>query len=403
MKIVQINGTYNHGSTGKIMSDLSDVILKNGHESYMVSGYDFGEHPENLYVMHSGPVSLVNRKNILVSRITGVMGYSQKKNTVKLVKYLDSIKPDIIHLHNIHGNYINLEILFEYIRSMKIPIVWTLHDCWSFTGRCSHFEQCGCDKWKNGCYKCTNRKVYPIVYGFDFSQKMWKDKKRYFTGLKNVTLVTPSFWLSNYVKQSFLRDYRVEVIHNGIDIDVFSPIGTADKNQNNKKIVLGVASMWTKNKGLEDFYALSKLLNSGNYQIVLIGLNSKQLQEVPSNIIGLGRTQNVNDLVEWYCKASVYVNLTYLDTFPTTNLEALACGTPVITYKTGGSTESVNDTVGSVLEQGDISGVCKEIERFCEADKEKYTEVCRQHALLNFNKFDRFQGYMHIYEEMMYK
>lgn len=401
MRILQINLTYKSGSTGRIMEDINQTIIQFGNESYMLYAYSTFETPANGFKLYEGKMRFVVRKHLLESRISGKMGYGKKKATKKALEWIAEVNPDIIHIHNIHGNWINVEMLFDYIREQSIPIVWTLHDCWPFTGRCSHFENIRCEKWKNGCYRCANRKVYPITYFFDYSKQMWKDKREWFCGIEKMTIVTPSQWLAEYVKQSYLRDKRVEVINNGIDLNVFKPSNSISKYKaqcDNKRIVLGVAASWTERKGLADFYKIREILNKNVYQIILVGLNSKQLKEVPSGIIGIGRTDNVEELVDIYSSADVLVNPTYLDNYPTVNLEAIACGTPVITYRTGGSPESVGDGCGVVIEQGDVNALSQAIKNICE--RKYLPEVLGGYANKKFDKVKKFQEYIFLYERI---
>lgn len=399
MRVVQLNGTYKIGSTGKIMSDLNDVIVANGHDGYMVCAYSAVKDIPNLYVMEHINHELAVRKNIFISRVTGTMGYRQKSATKKMVEWIKEKAPDVVHLHNIHGDWLNIHVLFDYLKISNVKVVWTLHDCWSFTGRCSHFEQINCSKWVDGCSKCTNNKIYPISYLFDWTKQMWKDKKELFVGLKNLIIVTPSQWLSDYVKKSYLSDYEVKVIHNGIDMNTFYPKESKSvylKDCNNKKIILGCASSWTERKGLFDFYKLNEMLDHKKYQIVLVGLNSRQLSEVPPDIIAIGRTNNAGELAELYSNADIFVNPTYQDNFPTTNLEALACGTPVITYRTGGSIESVDERVGMVVEQGDVTELFVAIQ--CLKKSDEVICLCSDRARKCFNKNNCFKDYVNLYE-----
>lgn len=402
MNIVQMNATYNVGSTGKIMSDLNDVVCRTGSNGFMVSGYYHKSNIDNLYcTSHNNPLWEI-KKNLLISRITGTMGYRYLDRTESAIHWIDEKNPDIIHLHNIHGNWIHLETLFNYIKKRKIPVVWTLHDCWAFTGRCSHFELCGCNKWKSQCYNCVNTKVYPITYFFDKSKKMFLDKKKWFSGIENMTIVTPSKWLADYVKQSFLGDYPIEVIHNGIDINMFSPSENKSKYCNcvgNKKIILGVASSWSQTKGLFDFLKLDSLIKHDQYQIVMVGLNEKQLRLLPKSIIGISRTNNQKELVDLYSDAFVFVNPTYQDNFPTTNLEALSCGTPVITYNTGGCPEAVTQQVGAVIKKGDVEGILKAIKEIENVKKES----CRFFAQEHFDKFESYKEYINLYKKLLIK
>ena len=272
----------------------------------------------------------------------GKTGFASKHATKKLLKFLDKINPDIVHLHNIHGYYLNIELLFNYLKEKQIRVIWTLHDCWSFTGQCAFFDYVGCDKWQTECKNCPMLSEYPKSF-VDSSKWNYQKKKELFTGL-NITLVTPSKWLASLVKNSYLKVYDVKVINNGIDLNVFKPTPSNFREKyclKDKKMILGVAGVWDRRKGLNDFIELSKLLDD-NYVIVLVGLNDKQLDLLPHNIIGIKRTENQQELAGLYTTADVFFNPTYEDNYPTVNLESLACGTPVITYDTGGSPEFVD-------------------------------------------------------------
>lgn len=340
MKIVQIN-TVPNGSTGSIMMSIHKSLQKDGVESYVVWGR--GRKSKDKYEIYLNDKIGVYL-HVLYSRITGKSGFASKRSTKKLIKKLDLIKPDIIHLHNIHGYYINIEMLFNYIKSNNIKTVWTLHDCWAFTGHCSHFQYAKCEKWKKQCMKCPQKNSYPRTI-FDNSKWCYLRKKNIFTSVKDLTIISPSVWLANLIKKSFLKDYNIQVINNGINTKIFKILDKGKLsfrkkyNLENKTIILGVASPWTEEKGIKDFIELSKKMDE-KYKIVLVGLNNKQLKDIPSNILGLIRTNNVEELVDIYNSADVFVNPTYADNYPTTNLEAIVCGTPVITYDTGGSHES---------------------------------------------------------------
>lgn len=401
MKILQINQNYNFGSTGKIMKDINDIIVECGEESYMLTAYANGQ-ADNLFVMENLPLFWAIRKNILMTRITGLNGYGSKRMTRRAIQWIESIHPDIVHLHNIHGDWINLYELFSYLKSAQIPIIWTLHDCWSFTGRCSYFDQCRCDKWKTECSSCPDLNIYPKSYFFDFSRKMFNDKKELFLGLDKLTIVTPSDWLGQYVKESFLNKYPITTIHNGIDIQAFSK---KDKNyyglQNETRhIILGVAASWTERKGLSDFYKLHSLLDPQKFVVVVVGLSSIQMKKLPKGIVGISRTRNVEELAQLYTQASVFVNPTYQDNYPTVNLEAIACGTPVITYNTGGSIESVTDSTGIIIPKGDIKKLVSAIQDICFSG-EDYSDECINYARNYFNKHDRYMDYIRLYHSIL--
>ena len=401
MKIIQINQNYRIGSTGRIMHEINQLINKSGHIGYMACAYPMGS-DSNLFVMQNLPNWFAMRKDLLIARMTGLTGYLAGRRTKRLLKWIDSIHPDIIHLHNIHGDWINLSLLFKYIKEKNISIVWTLHDCWSFTGRCSHFENKGCYKWETGCYDCCDKIVYPTTYFFDFSKKMWKDKSVLFSGLNCAHIVTPSDWLANYVKRSYLGKYNIHTINNGIDLSVFKPVSSQSKylkGVNGKHIIIGVATSWTPMKGLDDIITLNGIIDKSKYIVVLVGLNKRQMKKIPKDIIGIERTNNINELVELYSSASVFINPTYQDNYPTVNLEAIACGIPVITYNTGGSIESITNETGLVVEKGDVNGIKQAISNLCEHPIDKTKLV--KYASANFDKNIKYKDYINLYERIL--
>lgn len=351
MKIVQIN-TFSNGSTGNIMMNIHKELLKKGVDSYVVWGRGRKSQNQNEIYMND---KLGVYFHALYARLTGKVGFASKSATKKLIQKLDEIKPDIIHIHNLHGYYINIELLFNYIRKNNIKVIWTLHDCWAFTGQCPYFTMQNCDKWKTQCYCCPMINEYPKTFK-DNSFWNYNKKKKLFLDL-NITIITPSEWLSQLVKKSFLKNYQVYVINNGIDLNIFKPTKSNFKTKygiDNKKIILGVAGVWDKRKGLKDFLELSKIIDD-SYVIVLVGLNKKQIKKLPDNIIGITRTENKFELAGIYTSADIFLNLTHEDNYPTVNLESLACGTPVYSYDTGGSTEFVkfikNDKEENVIKE----------------------------------------------------
>ena len=337
MKIVQINA-YSNGSTGKIMLSIHKELLKKRYESYVIWSIGREGNNSNEFKIYD-KIGEVYHK--FYSRLSGKQGFASWKNTKRIIEKLDIIKPDIIHLHNLHNNNINIEILFNYIKQNNIKVYWTFHDCWAFTGKCVHFERAKCFKWKHKCYNCPMLNDRPIAY-IDRSNWLFNKKKELLSGI-DLTVITPSEWLANYVKMSFLKDCPVVVINNGINTDLFRKTKSQFRkkyNLYNKKIILGVASTWSKRKGLADFIELSKVLDD-SYVIVLVGLNKKQIDMLPQTIIGISRTENQEELAGIYSESDLLVNTTYEDTYPTVNLESISCGTPVLTYDTGGSPEFV--------------------------------------------------------------
>lgn len=359
MKYIQINTVCN-GSTGKIMGDIARKANKDGYQTLCIYGRRKGYKDLNC-IKVGGFFSFW--LHVILTTIFDTQGHHGSYfKTRKMVRILRKENPDIIHLHNIHGYYLNYPVLFKYLKNeFKGEVRWTFHDCWPFTGHCPYFTLAKCDKWKKQCYNCPNKKRYPTSLVFDNSKKEYLLKKKYFTSLKNLIIITPSDWLNNLVKQSFMGKYTVITINNKIDTNVFKP--TVDNNiiekyciPNDKKIVLGVASIWEDRKGLKDFIELSKMLDD-NYQVVLVGISKKQKKNIPSNIVCIERTDNQYELAVLYTYASVFVNPTYEDNYPTVNLEAIACGTKVICYDTGGCIEQISKDSGIIVRVGDVEKI----------------------------------------------
>ena len=394
MRVLQINSFGNIG-TGKIVTDIAHTLYNDGHDC--VVAYGRNELLNNVKGIRIGN-SMSVYKHVVMTRITDKAGFYSKRATKELIKKIEAYHPDIIHLHNLHGYYINVELLFRYLAEKNIPVVWTLHDCWAFTGHCVHFEFVGCRKWLTHCCNCPCSKSYPSSILCDCSKKNFQKKKELFTGVSNMTLVTPSLWLNSLVENSFLSKYKVVTIHNGIDLSLFcpSPLSTwREKYQiGQRKIVLGVAATWAPWKGLEDFIKLSSALPD-DYRIVVVGVSKKQQRELPDCMIGIERTHNAHELATIYSEAFCLVNPTYTDTFPTVNLEALACGTPVITYRTGGCPESINDSCGIVVEQGNIEEL-KDAILSINADQ----IACITQAQ-KFNREDCFRQYVNLYQQIL--
>lgn len=360
MKVLQINSVCGIGSTGRIATDIHNILIEQGHESYIAYGRDLPKNCDN--AIRIGTI-IDNYAHVAKTRLLDKHGFGSTKATKEFINKVKSIDPDIIHLHNIHGYYTNIEVLFNYLKEANKPVVWTLHDCWSFTGHCAHFDYVGCDKWKTGCYSCPEKKAYPSSLIFDNSKNNYINKKEIFTGVKNLTIVTPSQWLANLVQESFLNEYPIKVINNGIDLNTFRPNISDFRekfNLNSKFIILGVASVWDRRKGFFEYIELSQALKPDE-AIVLVGVSEKQKENLPQNIIGITRTTNVKELAEIYSAADLFVNLTLEDNFPTVNLEALACGTKVLTYDTGGSSETIDMTTGIILSEKSVLTVLEEI------------------------------------------
>ena len=339
MKVLQINSVCGVGSTGRIATDLYKALEEKGHEC--VIAYGRGTAPEGIKTIKIG-TNFDNYMHVAKTRVFDKHGFGSTKATKEFIKKVEELNPDVIHLHNIHGYYINIEILFDYLKRANKKVIWTLHDCWAFTGHCAYFDYVGCNKWKEGCKECPQKKEYPNSLLMDSSEWSFNKKKDIFTGVADLTIVTPSKWLAGLVKQSYLSEYKVEVINNGIDLDIFKPTKSDFRERyglENKFIILGVANVWDRRKGLQYLIDLAEKIDD-NYKVIIVGVSEKQKKSLPKNIIGITRTNNIRELVEIYSAADVFVNPTLEDNFPTTNLEAIACGTDIITFDTGGSSES---------------------------------------------------------------
>ena len=400
MKIVAIN-TFNIGSTGKIMLQIADKAREEGVEYYTACPRARDNYkkkvPNQIFI---GNRFLRNIHGVL-SKITGFEGWFSILSTLNFLFKIERINPDIIHLHNIHGSYLNFILLFFYIKWKKIKVVWTLHDCWPFTGRCPYFTIIKCEEWINNCYSCCYPKnEYPYSF-IDSTRICYKIKRWAFSNLNDMTIVTPSFWLSELVKKSFLKVYPVKVINNGIDLDVFRPYKSDFRKMHNIKeddiMILGVAFNWDSRKGIDVFVQLSKLL-ARHYKIVLVGINENIEKDIPSSIIKIKRTENQVELAEIYTAADVFVNPTREENFPTVNIEALACGTPVVTFRTGGSAEIIDSHSGISVEQDDMEGLVKAIKEICER-KSINTEKCLARSKC-FDQNERFREYIDLYQNV---
>lgn len=394
-KILMIN-TCNFGSTGNIMLGIKETAKMNGYNVATAIAKSRSNKKKRL--MDNVYIGSIMERNshILTSMLTGFNGCFSVFTTWRFLKRIKQYSPDIIHLHNLHGWYINLPMLFFYIKKNNIKVVWTLHDCWAFTGQCPHFTITKCNKWKSGCYDCPSYREYPGSY-VDRTRIMYKLKKKWFTGVSDLTIVTPSEWLAKLVKESFLKEYDVKVINNGIDLSVFKPTESNLRKQLNlegKYVLLGVASPFTNKKGLDIFVELADRL-SDEYKIVLVGLTKEQIFKMPDNIIGMGRTSSQEELAKFYTMADIFINPTREDNFPTVNIEALACGTPTVTFRTGGSPEIIDDTCGSVVDCNDIEALQKEIVRICE-ERPYYKDSCLKRTM-SYDMNKKFTEYLMLY------
>ena len=391
-KLLQINVTANWGSTGKIAEQIGLCAMDHGWDSYIAYGRMMN--PSKNKLIKVGSV-LDNYIHYVCDRLLDMEGRGSELATRNLVRKISKIRPDIVQLHNIHDHFLNYQILFEYLNSTNIPVVWTFHDCWAFTGHCYHFIQENCTRWQEECHNCIKRNKL-----VDRSSENFLLKKRLFGSNNNLTIIPCSEWMGNFVKKSFLKDKHIEVIHNGIDTSLFHPLKDISKTLVSPKPfrILAVSNIWLPYKGEQDIYKLRELLPQTDFEIYMVGLSAAQVKRLPSGIRGIQRTQNIQELVKLYSDSDVLINPTYADTFPTVNLEALACGTPVITYKTGGSPEAIDRKTGVVVEQGNISALAEAI-RNMKAAPLSATD-CRKRAETYFDKSKCYDHYVELYESL---
>ena len=401
MKVLLINSVCGQGSTGRICVGIAEMLRKGGYIAYIA--YAHGNSSYLNSFNFSGGKFDYYLHNIL-SRLTDSEGLHSVFATKRLIKEIESIQPDIVHIHTMHGHYLNYKILLEYLSKKAIPIVMTLHDCWTFTGHCAHFDLRGCKEWQIECNKCEFLEEYPISWFLDRSKRNFNLKKKLFANIKeHLTLVPVSYWMEGLLRKSFLKGYKVHTIHNGIDLSVFKPSDFEDLYEKYKikgrKIVLGVALPWSSYKGFSDFIKIRYSLGD-EYVILMVGVSQEQAMMLPDGIIGIERTESPEELAKLYSMADVFVNTTYCDNYPTVNLESIACGTPVITYSTGGSPESVDEYTGAVVEQGDVDALVKCIHNICYGSF-NYKEHCLEKALNYFDRDLCFENYLKIYNNLL--
>ena len=397
MNVMEINAC-NFGSTGNIMLQIADAARRAGHSVVTVcpdSRDNRRRQAEDQLLMGS---RLSRNFHLAWATLTGREGMLSRQATAALIRQMKARDVTLLHLHNLHGWYINLPMLFRYVKRNNIRVIWTLHDCWSFTGHCPHFDMIDCEKWTQGCSGCPQYKDYPRSL-VDNSAYIYNKKKEIFTGVRDLTVVTPSEWLAGLVRRSFLGEYPVRVINNGIDLSVFKPTDSdfrAKYGLESKKIVLGVAFDWGRRKGLDVMCDLARRLPD-DYRVVLVGTNDDVDSQLPEGVVSIHRTHDREELAEIYTAADVLANPTREDNFPTVNLEALACGTPVVTFRTGGSPECVDESCGLVVDKNDTDGLLRAVCSACETDKFS-KEACLNRAS-QFDKDDKFEQYVQLYEK----
>ena len=400
MKVLFIHSQCENGGISRIVFSICDLLKTQGSDGRFVFSRGFiPEDKQDICCMFGNKYEVA--WHMLMSRLFDSHCLHSKGATKELISYIEQYNPDIIHLNNIHGYYLNIEIFFTYLKRKRIPVVWTMHDCWAVTGHCSHFEYYDCNRWMDGCSKCKHKDVYPTSWLFCKAERNYQRKQELFTGLDKLHIVVPSNWLFKIIGKSFLKEFPCKVINNGINLKAFRERGIIPKfdvNLNGKEIILAVASVWTKRKGYKDIIQLSQIIDSNKYAIVVIGVTQSQKEELSNyGIYSVLHTKNVEELADWYSYARVFVNPTYEDTFPTVNIESLACGTPVITYNTGGSPEMLTSQCGCIIEKGNVKQLYEAIKSMVKNPVE-----CRNIAE-NYDSDMKFKEYLSLYHELIYK
>lgn len=397
MKLLQINSSIgNLGSTSSDTEGIGKAAIERGWESYVAYGRYCTESASHLIRVGNKFTLFLHS---LIARLFDSEGYGSKYATKELIKRIKDIDPDLIILHNLHGYYINYAVLFDYLSKCNKQIIWALHDCYAFTGHCSYFESVKCEKWKSECYNCPLIKTYPTSWFLDNSRKNYQNKKKWALSIKSMTIVTVSDWLKGLAEQSFLGRYPVKRIYNGISVETFCQRDELSNLYPNKIVLFGVANRWIKGKGIYDYIELSKLLPH-NCLIVLAGtIDDENIKNnLPDNIINLGRINDRKVLAQYFSRADITLNLSYQETMGLTSVESMACGTPVIVYNATASPELVSPETGRVVPAGDIRAIVKAIESILEKDKTEYKTACRQRVLDNFEEMSNFSKYLDLYQ-----
>ena len=396
--LLQINSVVNSGSTGRIAEEIGQVAAAAGWRSVIAFG-------RNARPSSSKLIRIGNARDVFLhgvrSRIFDDHGFGSRHATEKFLREIEQLAPDVVHLHNLHGYYLNIEVLFRWLAKSGVSVVWTLHDCWAFTGHCAHFSAAGCEKWKNGCFSCPQKRGYPSSFAFDRSRENWERKRELFSYVENLTLVPVSDWLAGLVRESFLGGKKIRRIYNGTDTETFSPkTNAADVRKKyglgNRFVALGCATSWNERKGLRHYIDLAKRVGN-DVAILMVGVPEKLKARLPANIVAISRTENIDELAELYSVADVVLNLSYEETFGLTTVEGFSCGTPGIVFNATASPELITPETGFVVEQGDVDGVLAAIAKIRACGKVAYSAACRSRALERFRKEERWAEYLEAY------
>ncbi|MCE5344313.1 MAG: glycosyltransferase [Eubacteriales bacterium] len=404
MRVAHINVTSGL-STGRVATGIGEVLEDLGHKALLC--YSRGYPPENIPGFRIGN-TVDMWLHALGARLWDRAGFFSRGATRRLVRQLRLYKPDIVHLHNLHGYYLDIRTLFGYLAEAGVPVVWTLHDCWAFTGHCAYYTIAECDRFTLGCGHCPQLSAYPAALWVDQSTRNWQQKRAAYAAVPNLMLVTPSVWLGREARRSFLGKRAIRVIPNGIDLTQFRPCDEPEllsdvvkryglKELAGKHMLLSVASTWDERKGLTDLVELSKRLRE-DMMIVVLGLTERQRGELPATMLGLGSTQNIRELRALYAAADVCMSLSHEETQGMTLLEALACGTQVLCYDATALPETVTPDVGEVVPEDDLTAAAAACARLC--DQPKSPLSCRARAM-EYEKRGQYTQYVGLYQELL--
>lgn len=400
-KLLQINPVVRlNTSTGRIMKEIGELAMEAGWESYIA----YSKARDGVPAHTSQLVPVGDKLDLAIhavaTRLFDAHGLVSCRATRQLIKEIRRIDPDIVHIHNVHGYFLNYPMLLSFLQESGKPVIWTVHDCWLYTGHCYYYSAARCDKWKTGCGHCPQKRAFPASWLVDGSARNWRKKQEAFAPMTRLTIAPVSKWIRQEMSQSLLKDKPFQVIHNGIDLTAFCPEAAEGEPALHGTTILAVATLWHEEKGFPDLVRMAGMLREDEHLIMVGRMSEEQLQRLPANVQHIPRTENIGKLAALYARATAFVNPTWQDNYPTVNLEAIACGTPVVTYRTGGSVEAITPETGYVVEQGDVEGMLEKVRVIADASREAYRTRCRAHALAHFGKADCYQRYIDLYEDL---
>ena len=400
-KLLQINPVVRlNTSTGRIMKEIGELAMEAGWESYIA----YSKARDGVPAHTSQLVPVGDKLDLAIhavaTRLFDAHGLVSRRATRQLIKEIRRINPDIVHIHNVHGYFLNYPMLLSFLQESGKPVIWTVHDCWLYTGHCYYYSAARCDKWKTGCGHCPQKRAFPASWLVDGSARNWRKKQEAFAPMTRLTIAPVSNWIRQEMSQSLLKDKPFQVIHNGIDLTAFCPEAAEGEPALPGSTILAVATLWHEEKGFPDLVRLAGMLREDEHLIMVGRMSEEQRQRLPANVQYIPRTENIGKLAALYARATVFVNPTWQDNYPTVNLEAIACGTPVVTYRTGGSVEAITPETGYVVEQGDVEAMLAKVREIADASRETYRTRCRAYALAHFGKADCYQRYIDLYESL---